>query len=209
MTHRTSLAAVVLGGLLAAAGAARAEPPSESFAIEGGAGLGVVTHGRTFAAFELVERIHLGYRHSTGLQVGLALQHAGALAGDADHSAELFFLGAEARYHPFADACVDPWLGFAAGFGTLDEEGDSPVRREQWNGPTFQLTLGVLFAVTHQLAVGAWAGVTFGLWEQTCVLSNPYQLEHCIGHGSPRIYGLGVSLAPRFTAPQPPREPAR
>lgn len=193
--------------LLAAASPARAEPVSDSFAIEGALGVAAVTHGRTFAAFELVERVHLGYRHATGLQVGLALQHAGALAGDVDHSAELFFIGGEARYHPFGDACVDPWLGLTAGFGTLDEEGDSPFRREQWNGPAFQLTLGVLFAVTHQLAIGVWAGATVGIWEQTCLLSNPYQLEHCIGHASPRLYGLGVSFAPRFTAPQPPPEP--
>lgn len=206
MTQRTSF--LVLAGLLAVAGPVSAEPARDSFAIEGAAGLAAITHGRTFAAFELVERIHLGYRHSTGLQVGLALQHAGALAGDVDHSAELFFIGAEARYHPLADACVDPWLGLTAGFGTLDEEGDSPFRREQWNGPAFQLTLGVLFAVTHQLAIGVWAGATLGIWEQTCLLSNPYQLEHCIAHQSPRLYGLGVSFAPRFTAPQPPTEPA-
>ncbi len=207
--RRACAIAVVVGALAGTVGPASAEPSDGSFALEGAFGIGAVTHGRSFAAFELIERIHIGYRLPWGLQGGLAINHAGALGGDVDHSAELILFGPEVRYHPFGDACVDPWLGFTAGFGNLDEEGDSPWRREKWSGGAFQATVGVLFAVTQQMAVGAWAGASFGLWEQTCILDNPYQLEHCIGHGGPRMFAVGASVAPRFAPPPPPSaEPA-
>jgi hypothetical protein len=172
------------------------------FALEGALGIGAVAHDRTFAAFELVQRVHIGFRLPWGLQGGLAMQHAGALGGDVDDSAELFFLGPEVRFHPLPDHCVDPWLGIAGGIGILDEENDSPYRRESWNGGVLQVTAGVLFAVSERIAIGGWAGATFGLWEQNCILAYPYQLEHCMGHESAIVYGLGASIAPRFAPPR-------
>lgn len=202
MTRVTLAFAVVL-----AAAPAAAETPDGTLALEGAFGIGAVTHGGSFAAFDLVQRLHIGYRLPFGVQLGLGIQHAGALGGDVDHSAELIFLGPEARYHPFGDACVDPWIGFAAGFGNLDEEGDSPFRREAWSGGAFQATVGVLFAVTQEMAVGAWAGASFGLWEQTCLMNDPYQFGTCVGHETARVFALGASIAPRFAAP-PLRESA-
>ena len=191
--------AILVVALVSAAGSAAAEESSGMFAAEGTVGVGAVMHGGTFAAFDLVEHLHIGYRLPIGLQGGLSFHHGGALGGDQDHSAELFLIGAELRYHPFADHCVDPWLGFGIGFGGLHEEGSGPWRREQWNGSSLLLNLGVLFRVTRDLALGGWVGTTLGLWTQDCVLNDPYQLEHCIVHRDARVVSIGVSVAPRFT----------
>lgn len=178
---------------------AAAEELSGHLTIEGALGLGAVTHGRTFAAWSLVERVHVGYRVPIGLQGGLSLMHGGALFGDEDDGAELFFIGPEARYHPFGERCVDPWLGVAFGFGSLDEQGSSPWRREKWSGASFLVQAGALFRVTRTIALGAWIGTTLGLWEQSCMLSDPYQLEHCVAHRDARVMSIGMSIAPRVT----------
>ena len=126
--------AILVLALVGSSAVAAAEPRTAPIAVEGAVGVGVVTHGRQFAAFDLVQHLHVGYRLPMGLQLGVSFHHGGAIGGDVDHSAALYFLGAEARYHPFPDRVVDPSIGLAFGGAKLDEQGASPWRREQWSG---------------------------------------------------------------------------